>query len=171
MSNLSHTPLESLADAESVIEIKSYDEMRARILFREGFDAKVVKPAKIIGWYKLEPRIACGKSDCHQEHGLGYLVVRSDGLEGNIGNQCGEKHFGKDFKILRNQFESKKRVKSYRDRLSNAKSSLPEIWRRLSQLKKQDFGAAWVHDTSETFRLGCPPELFSKIIRFNMKEY
>lgn len=161
MSNLAHTPLESLADAESVIEIRSYDEMLARVLFRAGFDVKAVKPAKIIGWYRLDPKIVCGKSDCHQEHGLGYLIVRSDGLEGNIGNRCGEKHFGADFKILRNQFESKRRIKSYRDRLSSAKGALSEVWRRLSDLKRQNFGASWVYTTCETFRLGCPPELFS----------
>lgn len=163
MSNLSQPSLESLADAESVIEINSYDEMLSRVLFREGFDAKIVKPAKIIGWYRLNPQVVCGKSDCHQTHASGYLVVRSDGLEGNIGNRCGENHFGADFKVLRNQFELRRRVKSYRERLSNARLAMPSIWSKLSELKKQERGAEWLHETSEAFRLGCPQEWFSKI--------
>ncbi len=42
-------------------------------------------------------KIKCGISDCGSPHWHGYLITTSDGLETNIGKDCGAKHFKADF--------------------------------------------------------------------------
>lgn len=158
MSSYSYALLEALADAERLIEITSYDELLARPFFRSEIDVSLVKLLRIIGWYKLKETIKCAKSDCHKNHNEGYLVELDNGLEANIGNCCGRKAFP-EFGRLKNEFESRKRISNYRERLVFFKSSLNSLYCRLSELKKRDNGASWLQERTEAFRQGCPVEL------------
>jgi hypothetical protein len=51
--------------------------------------------AEILGTYEFKSGLQCGLS--HHWHNWGFLVRLTDGRETCIGNQCGEKHFGRSY--------------------------------------------------------------------------
>ena len=164
MSNLSHAPLASLADAEGVLEFRSFSEMESRPSFCRHLDPGETKLVKIIGFYSFPDHVQCGLPD-HTPHQTGYLVVTDDGRETNIGHVCGKKHFGEDFQILRNRFESRRRVKDYREQLGAFRSKLPTYHEQIDGMRKDQNGATWLNAICETFRRHCPIPLWDDLRR------
>lgn len=88
---------------DDVPSIKCIDDITKRVLYRESlyFHPKhngrnfsgIVAPYHLSG-----QKIKCGIADCGSLHWNGYLITTSDGLETNIGKDCGTKHFNADFK-------------------------------------------------------------------------
>lgn len=109
-------------------------------------DPKTVKLKSIIGSYTLPAEIPCGLSTCHQPHLNGYLVAAQDGLETNIGHQCGKKHFSVEFTQLRNAFTRDFNAKLRREHLWSLKHRLPSIKEELAKLKTDPLGATWIHN-------------------------
>jgi len=92
-------------------EIKTPADLTKRPRFRESIDfspSSGRKLARILQSYRFPRRdyLPCGISSCRTPHGSGYLVETSDGLETNIGNVCGAKHLGADFKQERSRFRA-----------------------------------------------------------------
>jgi hypothetical protein len=163
MSNLNHTPLAALTDTEDLIEITSYDEMVSRPAFERDLNPKVVKLEKITGHYRFRDFVRCGLSNCHHNHQKGYLVVASGGQETNIGHMCGKTHFGQEFDSLRNSYESRRRVRDYRERLGQFRAMLPALYAQIRELRECERGAEWLYGIQRSFREGCPQALLDNL--------
>lgn len=85
-----------------------------------------------------------------------------NGFEANVGNCCGRKAFP-EFGRLKNEFESRKRVRNYRERLILFKNSLNLLYGRLDEIKKREHGASWLGKTRENFRQDCPSDLMQQL--------
>lgn len=80
------------------------------------------KLAKILGGYHFgkDNYIPCGLKGCRTLHGKGYVVQTLDGIETNIGKDCGKKHFGQDFEDLEGQFTRLVEDTAKRERVQQA---------------------------------------------------
>lgn len=83
----------TISDAEEIIGRPQY---RASLYFHPKHNGRhfgsIVAPYHLSG-----AKIKCGISDCGSPHWHGYIITTSDGLETNIGKDCGAKHFKADF--------------------------------------------------------------------------
>jgi len=136
----------TLNTEKELVRIASWDDILSRPGFTPDVDPKTVKLKSIIGSYSLPAEIPCGLSTCHQPHLNGYLVAAQDGLETNIGQYCGKKHFSVEFTQLRNAFMRDFNAKLRREHLWSLKHRLPSIKQELAQLKNDPLGATWIHN-------------------------
>jgi hypothetical protein len=97
------------------------DEWRARPGWRERIKLSEHNLARIVGGYHLGRDLwqHCGL--CNTEHGRGYIVGTTEGLETQIGKDCGARHLGATFEELERQFtvtlEAQDRMKRLRELL------------------------------------------------------
>lgn len=128
------------------ILIKGPGNLVSRPNFRESleFSSKENRKLdKVIGAYRF-PRdsyIRCGISNCRTLHGSGFLVTTSDGLETCVGNICGAKHLGVEFKIERNKFKRIERRNRNINIIKKYQSSSTELLNRVNQevTRSEDF--------------------------------
>lgn len=73
--------------------------------FQQTFDPSKARPIEILHFYRLkcDDYVACGIAQCRQSHGYGAVILLSDRTISNIGNCCGKREFGDDFKLLARQ--------------------------------------------------------------------
>lgn len=97
------------------------EQWRERPGWRERIKLSKHNLARIVGGYALgrEQWQHCGL--CNTQHGRGYVVATTEGLETQIGKDCGFKHLGARFEELERQFtialEAQDRMKRLRDLL------------------------------------------------------
>ncbi|WP_083415080.1 hypothetical protein [Massilia timonae] len=72
-------------------------------------------------------------------------MTTKDGLETNIGKDCGRNYFGVEFDEQARKFERDIAEKDYRETLWTLRFALEEIENRIESLRGGDFGARWVH--------------------------
>lgn len=98
MSNLQEDlSNEYVPDLPEIDSITSRPKYQPSLYFHPKHDGR--KFGSIIAPYHLTgEKIKCGIADCGSPHWHGYLITTSDGLETNIGKDCGAKHFNADFK-------------------------------------------------------------------------
>lgn len=97
------------------------NQWRERPGWRERIRLSEHNLARIVGGYHLGRALwqHCGL--CNTEHGRGYVVATTEGLETQIGKDCGLKHLGARFEELERQFtvalEAQDRMKRLRELL------------------------------------------------------
>lgn len=97
------------------------DQWRERPGWRERIKLSEHNLARIVGGYHLgrDQWQHCGL--CNTEHGRGYVVATTEGLETQIGKDCGLKYLGARFEELERQFtvalEAHDRMKRLRELL------------------------------------------------------
>jgi hypothetical protein len=159
MSNLTQFNILDLINSADFIEVTSYAEMEARPNFQKDIDPKLAKPIRILAAYVFKKEVPCGVPDCHEPHGKGYLVLYSNGAEGNMGHVCGEKTFGEEFKVLQRQFQRLSRLLAYRRTIESFQLRADSIQERIAELRNRPHGADWVHWSGEHFLERLPDQL------------
>lgn len=140
---------------KELIRIETWADIEARPGFTKDLDPNRHQLATIIGRYAFSERIRCGLSNCHTPHAKGYIVTTKDGLETNIGKDCGKSYFGVDFETLTRIFDQDITDKENRERLWSFSFRLDEIKQRIETLRKQPNGADWVfHSTRPLLEVG-----------------
>jgi len=97
------------------------DQWRSRPGWREKINLSEHNLARIVGGYNLakEHWQHCGL--CNTLHGKGYVVGTKEGLETQIGKDCGQRHLGAVFEELERRFtialEAQDRMQRLRDLL------------------------------------------------------
>lgn len=92
-ADLSFDDVPALPDIESIVSRPGY---QPSLYFSPKHKNR--KFGKIIAPYHLKlAKIKCGIADCGTNHLHGYVITTSDGLETNIGKDCGTTHFKADF--------------------------------------------------------------------------
>lgn len=148
--------------------IDSWDEIESRAGFVKDLDPEAHKLAAIIGRYQFKDKIPCGLSNCHTPHRKGYIVATKDGLETNIGKDCGFTYFGVDFGTLSAKFDRDVTEKQNRERLQSFASGIDVLRAQISELRKQTNGADWVYRMTRplvTPGQGVPSEVVREVGR------
>ncbi|RUR52730.1 hypothetical protein [Vreelandella populi] len=143
------------------IRIDSPNDLYSRSKFQEDVDFSFQSGRKlklILQAYQFpeDKQIPCGISSCRTQHGRGFLVLTSDGLETNIGNRCGKKHLGADFDYERNRFKAEQRriknrlaISEFRENITQSRALLDSVIERAKPIQKRkkqlmrEYPAAW----------------------------
>lgn len=108
-------------DSNELLRFEHPDQWKERPGWRERIKLSEHNLARIVGGYHLGRDLwqHCGL--CNTEHGRGYVVATTEGLETQIGKDCGQKHLGAKFEELERQFtvalEAQDRMKRLRELL------------------------------------------------------
>ncbi|MCW5660107.1 MAG: hypothetical protein KIT60_20585 [Burkholderiaceae bacterium] len=88
------------------------------------------KPTHIVGGYDLPRELwqRCGL--CTHEHGRGYVVGTAGGLETHIGQDCGRKHLGAEFKELERQFAAQLEARDKKDHIAAVLAQRTDVLKR-----------------------------------------
>lgn len=126
---MNSTPVAPVAiqTAGELIRFQHPDEWRSRPKYQSTVDFAVHAPLRIVGGYDLAKELYqnCGLvmegALCNTEHGHGFVVETVDGLETQIGKDCGRRHVGAKFEELERQFrinlDAQDRMKRLRELL------------------------------------------------------
>lgn len=122
--------------------IQNWQEISTRSNFVEIAQMSTDKEAadklnQLIAEYYFTEKIKCGISSCGTKHNRGYLVSLNDGNEIVIGNKCGEKFFGVEFKAQRKEMNQRRIHAEQYDRLKHAYENLDELKARVNSVLEE----------------------------------
>lgn len=106
-----------------LIRFEHPDEWQGREAFRWSLIVNERDLSHFVGGYNLPKELyqRCGLSHggkpCNQEHGHGFVVATAEGLETQIGKDCGLKHLGAKFEELERLFTAAVRTEDLVKRL------------------------------------------------------
>jgi hypothetical protein len=132
-------------DGKSFVQISSWEDVATRPGFQTPINKDQIKLKAIIGKYRLEPIHACGISSCRTKHGKGYLVVCENGVETNIGHDCGREIFGVEFTTLENIFNRETNAQRYREVIKEALNKIDTYSNKIINLKESDKSGYWCY--------------------------
>jgi hypothetical protein len=135
----------TLNTEKGLVRLDSWDDVMSRPGYVANLDPRTTRLVEVLGNYTLFPFLQCGLSTCHTSHGKGYLVVTSDGRETNIGQDCGRKYFGLEFKRLAKAFDQHEQNQRRRVALVALQHRIPTIEARIATLMDEPLGARWVN--------------------------
>jgi hypothetical protein len=120
---------------QELLRFEHPNQWRERPGWRERIRLSEHNLARIVGGYHLGRDLwqHCGL--CNTEHGRGYVVATTEGLETQIGKDCGLKHLGARFEELERQFtvalEAQDRMKRLRELLAQKGEMLSRAQRAM----------------------------------------
>lgn len=133
---LSFKDVPALPDIESITDREKY---QSSLYFMPEHETRDF--VEIIAPYHLKgPKIKCGISSCGTPHLHGYLISTSDGLETNIGKDCGFSHFEAVFSDERKRHDELYEMRLKVSRIIELKEEAPKLLAELSQMKS-DYNA------------------------------
>lgn len=150
-------------DLNSPLLLTSPADFRERPRYREDVDPTQTKPIKILAPYSFSEGTRCGLKNCHQSHFSGYLVRTADCMETNIGWQCGRKHFGVEFVMMRRRFDREEKTRRYSARLQETAANLDQLLERLNSMADQRFGGKWLYSGLIQFSRLYPLEIVTML--------
>lgn len=135
---------------KGLIDVHSWNDILERPGFRSGLNPSEHELKSIIGRYIFGDKVPCGLSNCRTPHAKGFVVTTKDGLETNIGKDCGSKYFGIDFDEQAKQFERDLAAKEDREMLFGFTSRVSVLEERIKILRSGSRGADWVNRNCQT---------------------
>jgi len=158
---------------KGLIRVEDWADICSRPGFDDRLDPTAHQLASIIGRYAFKDRIPCGLSNCRTPHTRGYVVATTDGIETNIGKDCGKTYFGVDFETMSKQFDRDITEKENRETLWSFYFKLEDLSQIIADIRcgEDDLarGADWVHKKSRpliTFNQGCPQDVVQRVREF-----
>lgn len=118
----------SSLEGNDIIEVSDWSDVTARTNFSSDVDLKDKHLHKIIGSYELKEKRTCGLTSCRTPHNKGFIVITDDGVETNIGGDCGFKYFNIKFNNLTQEFIRNLTHEQRKIALVKAKARIDE-WR------------------------------------------
>ncbi|MDI1270881.1 MAG: hypothetical protein PSV40_17500 [Polaromonas sp.] len=114
--------MENSIDVSTLLRFDSPKDFSSRRAYQAEIDSSVHQLERILGGYSFgkDNYTQCGLKGCRTLHGKGYVVQTLDGIETNIGKDCGTRHFGQRFEDLEGQFTRLVEESARRDRVQDA---------------------------------------------------
>jgi hypothetical protein len=115
------------------------DEWQRRSAFRWSLIVTEHNLSHFVGGYNLPKELyqRCGLSHggkpCNQEHGLGFLVATTEGLETQVGKDCGLRHLGAKFEELERLFTAAASNEDLTKRMLGLRSKAGEMLLRAQE--------------------------------------
>ncbi len=135
----------SLDDFSLLVDLKEPSDLASRPAYRSPLDATDSKLAEVLAPYDFAEPYPCGLSSCRQPHQHGFLVVTVDGVETNVGKDCGRRIFGEDFVIKANVQTDRARLKRQLDTLQNVIDRKDELLNRIAEIYDRRTGTRWAN--------------------------
>lgn len=136
----------TLNSEKGIFKIDSWADVESRPGFASDLDPKRATLKEIIGRYIFKDEIRCGLSNCHTAHTKGYIVTTNEGLETNIGKDCGKRYFGIDFEAASRRFDREVTAAEDRQLLASFSFIVEELEERIASLKEGGGqGATWAN--------------------------
>lgn len=117
----------------------NWESILARVNFKKVLDNKKHELQDVIGDYVSESKLNCGLSSCNTPHNKGFIVITTDGLETNIGKDCGSKYFGISFDEKSKTHNTEKRYFDNKIKFANYLEQIPLWKRQIEVLSNGDF--------------------------------
>lgn len=138
MNSLVIEPAAVRIDRE-LIRFTHPDEWKGRLGFRWSLTLTERDLSHFVGGYNLPKEMyqRCGLSHggkpCNQEHGHGFVVATKEGLETQVGKDCGFRHLGAKFEELERLFTASVRTEDLMKRMRELTSRQGELLHRAQQ--------------------------------------
>jgi hypothetical protein len=122
-----------------LIRFNHPDEWQGRSSFRWSLTVTEQNLSRFVGGYNLPKELyqRCGLSHgskpCNQEHGHGFVIATQDGLETQVGKDCGLRHLGAKFEELERLFTAAVKTEDLKKRLRELASKQGEMLARTQQ--------------------------------------
>lgn len=127
-----------MSGAEEVILFSSIAEYEARLNYVKALRLTHEELDRIVGKYELpvdrSAWACCGLNNCNTEHRYGYVIRAKDGRETNIGNACGEREFGVQFKEVEARYKKAEDAKARRQAIEALMAEVPQLVARAEQI-------------------------------------
>ncbi|MCC8366540.1 hypothetical protein J8V57_09630 [Xenorhabdus sp. PB61.4] len=133
-----------IKNAGSFEKLKDWEILVKRVNFQQEVDLSSKKLLDAFGFYELSAKQPCGIKSCRKQHYKGVLVITEDGIETNIGHNCGFRIFGVKFENLATELT--KRVNYYKTltAVKEAKSKVWEYWQLAAKFQVGERNLQWV---------------------------
>jgi hypothetical protein len=153
------------------ITVEDFSDLEARSRFVSQLNPQNKELEDVIGFYILKEMIPCGLTTCRTKHKNGYVAVTKDGIETNIGKDCGKTHFGLDFDIKKRAMKDAVTRQARQEAVLAFQFNSQELEEEIEELINQPFGAKFIQKLNSdliTRSRGWPdhiPVQLSKLIR------
>ncbi|WP_322997097.1 hypothetical protein [Castellaniella sp.] len=135
----------SLDDFSLLVDLHGPSDLTRLPAHRSPLDATDSKLAEVLAPYDFAEPYPCGLAACRQPHQHGFLVVTVDGVETNVGKDCGRRIFGEDFAIKANIQAARASRKRQLDTLQGVLDHKEELLSRISELYDRKTGTRWAN--------------------------
>ena len=130
--------------AELVKRPQSFEEITSRPCYSAPLDYTEHVLREVLTDYHFGKEIPCGLKSCRQPHMHGFLVLTEDGAETNIGQRCGQTHFGDEvFNRARSEYSRRREREELVARAQQIQAATPQIEHQINDLVQRNFGAKW----------------------------
>ncbi|QMV50942.1 hypothetical protein [Ewingella americana] len=116
-------------------KLNHWHEVEERDSFSSVIDLTGQKLLDVFGYYELAEMRPCGKSNCRTKHKKGLLVITDQGVETNIGHQCGFEAFGVEFENLAIELTKQANYHRQLTSLKEAKSCIFDYYQLKAKLE------------------------------------
>ncbi|MES4613023.1 hypothetical protein V2154_10605 [Ewingella sp. CoE-038-23] len=116
-------------------KLETWEELEKRDGFQSIVDLTGKKLMDAFGYYELANKIPCGKKNCRTKHFKGVLVVTEDGIETNIGHDCGFAAFGVKFEQLATELTNQANYHRLLVAVKEAKSQIFSLYQKKAILE------------------------------------
>jgi hypothetical protein len=110
----------------------------------------------VIGAYHLDEEVHCGLP-CNQPHRRGYVVRTDKGAVIMLGKDCGNRHFGVDFRVMQSQYVRLVADKTRRETIERGIAQLPLLRERVQAIR--DAGATRLFQLCSAIHRETPPSV------------
>src|SRR5690606_7653159 len=133
----------ALDDFSLLVDLKGPSDLIDRPAYNPSLVATDSKLAEVLAPYHFDAPYPCGLASCRQPHQHGYLVVTVDGIETNVGQDCGKRIFGDEFETKANIQRKRAERKYQLDRLHQGLADKEKYLARVAELYRRKFGTKW----------------------------
>lgn len=133
----------ALDDFSLLVDLKGPFDLQSRPAYLPSLDATDATLAEVLAPYHFDEPYPCGLASCRQPHQQGFLVVTDDGLETNVGKNCGKRIFGEEFAIKANLQRQRADLKYQLETLQRVLDDKDKHLVRISELYERRTGTRW----------------------------
>lgn len=155
-----------IKNGNSFEKIEDWQSLMSRDGFQSIVDLTGKKLMDAFGYYELGEKIPCGKKNCRTKHYKGVLVVTEDGIETNIGHDCGFAAFGVKFEQLATELVNQANYHRLLVTVKEAKNNIFSLYQKKAKLES---GRPSLLDTANKIIDARSPEIIGRAAYTELK--
>ena len=155
-----------IKNGNSFEKIEDWQSLTLRDGFQSIVDLTGKKLLDAFGYYELGEKIPCGKKNCRTKHFKGILVITEDGIETNIGHDCGFAAFGVKFDQLATELTNQANYHRLLVAVKEAKNNIFSLYQKKAKLES---GKPSLFDTANKMLDARRPEIIGRAAYTELK--
>lgn len=143
---------------------QSYEDLLARAGFVAPLDHEQHALKAVLADYHFQKEVPCGLKGCRQPHNNGFLVITEDGVETNVGKDCGRSFFGDEvFSTVHAEYQRRRQRADLIARFRSLQAEADPIAARLKDVVFRAFGGKWVRKVESSMAKVLGPALLTSL--------